>query len=108
MRWLFWVCVPFLLTSCNLYLRADPARLSAEPYSGGWLFEGLPSTETSRGLLEGEEARHWMEQEQRRINQFLQQGALAADGGQFSAGLPGLLDRDRMRVLFHEFFSRQS
>ncbi|HXK06969.1 MAG TPA: hypothetical protein VMS37_31530 [Verrucomicrobiae bacterium] len=98
----------FLLTNCNLYLRADPARLTAEPYTSGWLFEGVPAEGTSRNLLQGEPARHWMEQEHRRINQFLQQGAFAADGGQFVPGLAAVLDRDRMRLLFHEFFSRES
>jgi glycine cleavage system H lipoate-binding protein len=31
---------PLLLTGCNLYLRANPGRLAAEPYTAGWLFEG--------------------------------------------------------------------
>jgi glycine cleavage system H lipoate-binding protein len=101
---------PLLLTNCNLYLRADPGRLTAEPYTGGWLFEGMPLPETTRGLVKGENARGWMEQEQRRMNEFLQQsqgfGApAAADGGLFSAGLASLLPRDRMLALFHEFFS---
>ena len=96
---------PFLLTNCNLYLRADPARLTAEPYAAGWLFEGVPSADTTRNLLQGEPARQWMEQEHRRINQFLQQGQLAADGGTFASGLATLLEGDRMRALFHEFFS---
>jgi glycine cleavage system H lipoate-binding protein len=94
-----------LLTNCNLYLRADPARLAAEPYSGGWLFEGKPLAETTRGLLQGEEARRWMEAEQRRINEFLQAGSYAADGGMFAEGLPNLLPPPEMRALFHEFFS---
>jgi glycine cleavage system H lipoate-binding protein len=86
---------PFLLTGCNLYLRADPARLTAEPYTGGWLFEGVPTPETSHDLLQGAAARHWMKQEQRRINQFLQQ----------QPGPHGPLDRDRMLALFHTFFA---
>ena len=53
---------PFLLTNCNLYLRADPSRLTAEPYTGGWLFEGEPTPETSESLLQGAAARQWMEQ----------------------------------------------
>jgi glycine cleavage system H lipoate-binding protein len=101
---------PFLLTSCNLYLRADPARLIAQPYTGGWLFEGVPGPETSDNLLQGAAARHWMEQEQHHINEFLQQlpdaaGPLAADGGLFASGLSRFLDRDRMLALFHTFFS---
>jgi glycine cleavage system H lipoate-binding protein len=101
---------PFLLTCCNLYLRADPARLTAEPYTGGWLFEGVPTPETTLNLLQGAAARQWMEQEQHRINEFLQQqpgphGPLAADGGQFAPGLSRYLDRDQMLALFHTFFS---
>jgi glycine cleavage system H lipoate-binding protein len=101
---------PFLLTNCNLYLRADPSRLTAEPYTGGWLFEGVPAPETSLNLLQGPAARQWMEQEQLRINEFLQQqpdanGPLAADGGLFAPGLSQNLDRDRMQALFHTFFS---
>ncbi|SPE39198.1 conserved hypothetical protein [Candidatus Sulfopaludibacter sp. SbA3] len=101
---------PFLLTCCNLYLRANPSRLTYEPYTAGWLFEGQPSPETLENLLEGAAARKWMEQEQRRMNEFLQQEQVAqsgtmADGGLFAASLAHRLDRDRMLVLFHEFFS---
>jgi len=99
---------PFLLTNCNLYLRADPSRLTSQPYTGGWLFEGVPEPGASDNLLQGAGARTWMEQEQRRINEFLQQQhslPTAADGGQFVAGLARVLDRDQMLALFHEFFS---
>ena len=101
---------PFLLTNCNLYLRADPSRLINQPYTGGWLFEGEPTAETTENLLQGAAARQWMEQEQHRINEFLQQqpgpdGPLAADGGLFAPCLSRYLDRDRMLALFHTFFS---
>lgn len=99
---------PFLLTNCNLYLRADPSRLTSQPYTGGWLFEGVPEPGALDNLLEGAGARAWMEREQRRINEFLQQQhslPTAADGGQFVAGLARVLDRDQMLALFHEFFS---
>jgi hypothetical protein len=51
-----------------------------------------------------------MEQEQHRINEFLQQqpgpnGPLAADGGLFANGLSRYLDREQMLALFHTFFS---
>jgi glycine cleavage system H lipoate-binding protein len=100
-----------MLTACNLYLRADPSRLTAEPYGGGWLFEGAPLEETTKDLLQGAEAREWMEREERRINEFVQQHvngqpiALVADGGMFAAGVARKLDRERMLTLFHEFFS---
>jgi glycine cleavage system H lipoate-binding protein len=96
---------PLLLTNCNLYLRADPARLTAEPYTAGWLFEGTPQDDTTRNLLQGEGARRWMEDESRRINEFLQDHGYAADGGMFAAGLTAVLPSCRMRALFHEFFS---
>jgi glycine cleavage system H lipoate-binding protein len=100
-----------LLTGCNLYLRADPSRLAAEPYSGGWLFEGAPLPETCRNLLQGAEAREWMDREERRMNEFVQQqmsgqdAPLVADGGLYAAGVARQLDRQRMLTLFHEFFS---
>ena len=100
-----------VLTNCNLYLRADPSKLTAEPYSAGWLFEGTPVPETKSNLLEGAAAQEWMEREQLRVNEFLQQqtagaiGPLAADGGLFAAGIGRQLERERKLALFHEFFS---
>ena len=96
---------PFLLTGCNLYLRADPSRISAEPYTGGWLFEGTAEPETAQNLLEGAEARSWMENEQRRMNEFLQQQqGVAADGGMFTSGVARHLEWDQRLALFREFF----
>ncbi len=97
-----------LLTACNLYLRADPAHLTANPY-GSWLFEGRVEPRTLEGVRRGAEARQWMEHELSRISQFLQDhagmGEFAADGGHFSSNLVGHLERDQMLALFHEFFS---
>jgi glycine cleavage system H lipoate-binding protein len=99
-----------LLTGCNLYLRANPSRITSEPYTVGWLFEGRPLPQTAENLMEGPAARHWMEQEQRRMNEFLQReqasrSGTMADGGLFTSGLAHHLDGDRLRVLFQEFFS---
>ena len=97
---------PFLITRCNLYLRADSSPLSTDPYRAGWLFEGVPETDTPKGLLRGAHAAAWMEEEQRRINEFLQrQQACAADGGLFAEGVVRSLDSDCRRTLFQEFFS---
>ncbi len=100
---------PLLLTGCNVYLRADPSRIASQPYTGGWLFEGTPVENSTAGLMGSEAAQEWMEAEQTRMNEFLQQhtgnGQYAADGGLFAAGLSRLLDRDRVLALFHEFFS---
>jgi glycine cleavage system H lipoate-binding protein len=119
------------IENCNLYLRANPRRLETEPYTSGWLFEGTSLAGTECGLLEGRAARVWMEQEHRRMNQFLQgldgadglavgeprrqqgrqphQGErnapLAADGGLFAPGVIAHLPREQAVALFHEFFS---
>lgn len=96
----------FQVTACNLYLRANPARITKEPYTGGWLFEGIPDAGTADSLRHGAEAVAWMHEEQRRLNQYLQQiSGVAADGGLFADNLAEHLDRSQMRALFHEFFS---
>jgi glycine cleavage system H lipoate-binding protein len=64
---------PLQITSCNLYLRANPERLTSEPYTRGWLFAGVPDAGAADGLLRGEQAQHWMEGEVRTIHEFLQQ-----------------------------------
>ena len=99
---------PLQLTGCNLYLRADPGRLTAEPYTGGWLFEGRALAETTENLMDSAAARAWAERDERRMNEFLQQasgGHLAADGGTAAPGAAATLDREKLTELFHSFFS---
>ena len=100
------------LTGCNLYLRADPARVTLEPYTAGWLFEGELLPETAAGLMDGAAAREWMRAEHGRMHDFIHEHMasaegerLSADGGVFSPGLIRMLDRDQTVGLFHEFFS---
>ena len=97
-----------ILTGCNLHLRANPSRIVTEPYTGGWLFEGTALPETLTGLRENASARAWMEQEQERMNEYLQQQTCAGgacDGGLFAAGLAGRLDRIQWLGCYHEFFT---
>jgi glycine cleavage system H lipoate-binding protein len=97
---------PLLLTNCNLYVRAQPNRITAEPYTSGWLFEGIAEAETSDRLMTGEAAQAWMEEEQRRLNESLQRAhSVAADGGLPRPGIFQRLDREERLALFHEFFS---
>ena len=63
----------FQVTSCNLYLRADPSKITAEPYTGGWLFEGTPEPGTAANLRAGTAAQEWMRDELRRMNEYVQQ-----------------------------------
>jgi glycine cleavage system H protein len=101
--------------SSNLHLRLDPSRVSAEPYSAGWIFEGRVS-ESQRNalrasLLDAKQAREHMAADNHRLSERLQarhtvEGVpLAADGGVFSPGVLAELDRDEALGVFHEFCS---
>ncbi|HWC96535.1 MAG TPA: hypothetical protein VG456_07295 [Candidatus Sulfopaludibacter sp.] len=101
---------PIQLTACNLYLRAHPSRITSQPYTAGWLFEGALLPETLDNLMDGAAAGQRIEQEERRMTEFLQeaqpgQPRTMADGGLFTDGLAHHIERDRLLVLFHEFFS---
>ena len=96
----------FAVTACNLYLRAAPSRLTRQPYTGGWLFEGRPEVESTAHLRSGAAAKEWMQEEQRRMSQYLQTcTGVAADGGVPADDLDVYLDRGQRLALFHEFFS---
>lgn len=100
---------PFQVTACNLYLRANPSRVTEEPYTGGWLFEGIPEDGTTANLRTGVVAREWMQTEQRRMSEYVQQVAgVSADGGSAVPNVAEHLDRGQMIALFHEFFSADS
>jgi len=97
---------PMLLTACNLYLRANPARLTSEPYSAGWLFEGRVVEGTTDNVMQAAPAKAWMGHDIRRMNEAVQHGSgMSADGGLFAAGVLTLLNRESRPALFHEFFS---
>jgi glycine cleavage system H lipoate-binding protein len=108
--------------SKNTSLRAAPERLTADPYTLGWLFEGCePSlsaigtpTELCAGLLRGREAREWMHHESQhlsefvheRVNHFMPNGErMVMDGGAFNDGVVHHLNRDEVLDLFSNFFS---
>lgn len=96
----------FQVVSCNLYLRANPGPLMNEPYTAGWLFEGIPEDAVTANLRSGAAARRWMQDEQRRLNEYLQQAlGVSADGGSAIRGVAALLDRGQAAALCHEFFS---
>ena len=105
-----------LLTASNLYLRANPAKLTVSPYDAGWLFEGvqLPGqTPVTSGLIRGDFIVPWIESEIAHMSDYLAEcrnsrrgQATWNDGGVFSAGVLACLGRDQALRLFHEFFSR--
>ncbi len=105
---------PLLIRKANLYLRANPAKLAADPYATGWLFEvadppGPSGLDELRNVLRGAAAVNWMRCEADRVSRFVHElaetGGLANDGGQFTPGLLAELERDTALRLFNEFFS---
>jgi len=87
-----------------------PAEMLKLNQADMFVHSGLDTEPWRDNLLKGAAARQWMETEQHRVNEFLQQqpapgGPLAADGGLFAPNLSRYLDSDQMRALFHTFFS---
>ncbi len=111
-------------TVTNTCLRVYPEKLTTDPYTLGWLFEGRSagdslrgsSTSASSGLLRGKKALEWMESEVARLSEFVRDQIaplksghpLMTDGGTFSRGLIRYLPRDKVLHLFNEFFSPYS
>jgi len=107
------------ITAANSHLRADPHRVAADPYTFGWLFEGVEAKISgepgiSRGLIHGRDARTWMQNETRRLSEFIHErlagrseseGRLAADGGTFGGEPIKNLDKEQILILYNEFFS---
>jgi glycine cleavage system H lipoate-binding protein len=99
------------ISGCNVYLRADPSRLTAAPYTQGWLFRGDTPPDRLPGLISGEEANRWMGREVHRAAAFAHSQlehvapGMPADGGTPERGFLRLLPReDRLRFI-SEFFS---
>jgi glycine cleavage system H lipoate-binding protein len=106
------------LSGYNMYLRAAE-KLTADPYGSGWLFEGMtpPNGRSSpavcAGLMHGERALGWMEDEVERISRFVHETLArthpgcddrAMDGGVFSGDLVQHLSHDELLDLLNEFF----
>lgn len=105
---------PILLTASNLYLRANPARLTSDPYGAGWLFQGvqLPGQPpVTSGLIRGDAVLPWIDGEIGHMSAFLAECRIPRhdtqvmnDGGVFSPALLQQLNREEALRLFHEFF----
>jgi len=103
----------FRITAANLYLRADPARLTADPYGAGWLFEGEPEEagQLDRSLFRCPAAESWMKEETGRLEAWLRARDLtrdaclpfrSPDAGSFSC--LEQLSKDDLLSLFDQFF----
>jgi glycine cleavage system H protein len=92
----------------NSYLRADPGKVSSDPYGAGWLFEGRLVAEPPR-VMDEWEAEGWMHREVERMSRIVHERAAesgyAADGGLFGEGVLRHLEREDALAVFNDFFS---
>ena len=101
-----------LITGTNVYLRADPSKLTADPYSAGWLFQGEqtphwthPAEPPTSGMIGGQDVQPWLEQEVDRLSRFVHDRLdMPADGGIFAEGVIGHMGREDALQLVNEFF----
>jgi len=103
------------ISAANLYLRAEPVRLTADPYGAGWLFEGstAESSEPDVPLVSGSKAASWVSEEYRRLDDYLSRQQQPVTSGHDATAGPALaptaplehLSREQMLSLFSEFFS---
>lgn len=99
---------PLMIQKVNTRLRSDPARLTADPYGAGWLFEGweIPGL-TRAGLISGPQAEAWQAAERERFtNEIHETNAPGCDGGSPVRGVAQFLPREHLVRLFQCFFSR--
>ncbi|MGO9273408.1 MAG: hypothetical protein ACLQOO_24745 [Terriglobia bacterium] len=100
---------PLLIEKVNSRVRSDPARLTADPYGAGWLFEGweLPGR-TRAGLVSGPQAAAWQAEERERLaHEIHETQAPGGDGGLPVRGVARLLSRPHLVCLFQRFFSQK-
>jgi len=90
----------------NNRVRTDPARLTADPYGLGWLFEGqeVPAV-TRAGLISGPKATAWQKDERERLGcEIHEMHAPGCDGGLPVRGVARLLCRRDLLCLCQDFF----
>lgn len=100
---------PVMIQRVNSRLRSDPARVTADPYGGGWLFEGYEVPErTPTGLVSGNQAEAWQAEERVRLEREIHEThAPGCDGGTPVRGVAQLLPRQHVVCLFQHFFSKR-
>lgn len=100
---------PLMIQKVNSRVRRDPARLTADPYGSGWLFEGweVPG-QTRNGLVSGPQAAAWQAEERERLTREIHETHQpGCDGGTPVRGVAKLLAREHVVCLFQKFFSQR-
>ncbi len=100
---------PLMIQKVNSRVRRDPARLTADPYGSGWLFEGweIPG-QTRNGLMTGPQAAAWQAEERERLSREIHEAhAPACDGGSPVRGVAQLLPREHLVCVLQKFFAQR-
>lgn len=98
---------PLMIQKVNSRVRSDPARLTADPYGAGWLFEGweVPGRIARWPCLWTPSCRMAGEEQQRLTQEIHETHAPGCDGGSSVLGVAQLLSRQHVVCLFQHFFS---
>lgn len=106
----------------NYYLRIEPARLTADPYGSGWLFEGIATLAGGgrtakafkQGLKSGPSLGPWFAEENKRVARFTRDhlprlsprgSRTMSDGGSLERGFARELNREDRIIFFNAFFA---
>jgi glycine cleavage system H protein len=87
----------------------DPAIIHHDPYRRGWLLSVDPANTAYTRLLWGDAARRWLRAESLRWSRCLEQQLQlhAADGGEFTAPGPSLLDAQQWDAMVQSFLKAE-
>jgi len=93
------------VVGANGVVERTPDVVQRDPYRRGWLAVLAPTGSEFRRMPTGDDARHWLEQEDQRLNAFFeaQLGAAAADGGDYVLPPPALLKPEQWDEVVHDF-----
>jgi glycine cleavage system H lipoate-binding protein len=95
------------VVAVNPAVVADPSLVKRDNYARGWLFSLRPADTRYLALRTGEPARSWLRSEKLRLTHFLEEelGLAAADGGEWIAPPPSLLQDAQWQKLQKTFLS---
>ncbi len=107
------------ITRANTYLRNNPEKIIADPYTAGWLFEATEDKSKNRsvqfeGLISGKQTSEWMAKEMERMTAYahclasqpdINGTIMMADGGYFQPGIAQKLTRAELLTMYNDFFS---
>jgi len=96
-----------IITAINPEVEKNASLISQDPYGNGWIYmiEPLNLRKNLKGLLYGEDASAWLEDEAKRLLNRIETeiGATAADGGRPVSDIYGSLDGEEWTSFLSDF-----